>query len=78
MKSFLGFQWVLRDPDLTSHIHRTTSQKAWAVLEPGSYKQALLNFREAILLNLPKDKLSLAILYTFLTMVFMRNITNVH
>jgi hypothetical protein len=42
-----------------SHSHRETSQKPKTPLEHGSYKEALLNFRVAILLDHSEEQLSM-------------------
>lgn len=53
MKPCFGFQWVLQDPDLGVKLPHTNlpPKKPNAPMEPGSHKEALLNFKVAILLG---------------------------
>jgi hypothetical protein len=53
-KPCFGFQWVLQDPDLGGQTPaQQPPRKVNAPSEPGSYKEALLNFKVAILLGHP-------------------------
>jgi hypothetical protein len=70
MKPRLSLQWVLNDPDLGCHTPtKQPPKKSRASLEPGSYKEALLNFTVAIPFDHPEDKLFLEYVNLVLTEV---------